>query len=84
VLFKRIHKQSDVVLVVDPVLLELLDLILSLTERLIELLDVLLRMEQLLVAVGELLQILGYCVIKLSGFSHKYLLHREKIPVLAN
>ncbi len=65
-LLKAVHESLDVLFIVEPVLLVLLDLILRLTELLIELLDVLLRMHHLAV-VSELFQVFSHCFIELAS-----------------
>lgn len=65
-LLKAVHESLNVLFIVEPVLLVLLDLILRLTELFVELLDVLLRMHHLAV-VSELLQVFSHCFIKLAS-----------------
>ena len=82
-LFKAIHKSLNILFIVEPIFLVLLNLILSLTELFVELLDVLLRMHHLAV-VGKLFKIFSDRLIELSGFSYQDFLDSKQVPVLAD
>lgn len=82
-LLEAVHECLNILFIVEPILLVLLNLILRLTELLVELFDVLLRMHHLTV-VSELLQVFSDCLIELAGFPNQHLLHSEKVPVLSD
>jgi hypothetical protein len=81
VLLQALHQDLNIGLVVEPVLFVLLHLILGFTQLLVEFLDILLRVHELAV-IGELFKIFSDCLIELTGFTDKYLLNCEQIPVL--
>jgi hypothetical protein len=82
-LFEAIHKSLNILFVVEPIFLVLLDLILGLTKLFVEFLDILLRMHHLTV-VGKLFKIFSDCLIEFAGFSDQHFLDGKEVPVLAN
>jgi hypothetical protein len=72
-LLKAIHECLNILFVVEPILLVLLDLILGFTQLFVEFLDILLWMHHLTV-IGKLFKIFSDGLIEFAGFSDQHFL----------
>jgi hypothetical protein len=75
-LLEAIHECLNILFVVEPILLVLLDLILGFTQLFVEFLDILLWMHHLTV-ISKLFKIFSDCLIEFAGFSDQHFLDGE-------
>lgn len=73
-LLETIHECLNILFVVEPILLVLLDLILGFTELFVEFLDILLWVHHLTV-IGKLFKIFSDGFIEFAGFSNQDFLY---------
>ena len=67
-LLEDIHECLNILFIVEPIFLVLLDLILGFAELFIEFLDILLWMHHLTV-IGKFFKIFSDCLVEFAGFS---------------
>jgi hypothetical protein len=75
-LLEAIHECLNILFVVEPILLVLLDLILGFTQLFVEFLDILLWMHHLTV-ISKLFKIFSDGLVEFAGFSDQHFLDGE-------